>query len=48
MLSLYERDYKGVIPKNAYLILGNLVEGSLDSSRFGLVGKSDFLGKVVK
>jgi signal peptidase I len=48
MLSLYEQDYKGVIPKNAYLILGNLVEGSLDSSRFGLVDKSDFLGKVVK
>jgi signal peptidase I len=46
MLSLYEKDYKGVIPQNAYLILGNSTGGTLDSSRFGLVDKSDFLGKV--
>ncbi len=46
MLSLYERDYKGKIPKNAYLLLGNLTGGSLDSTRFGLVDKSDILGKV--
>jgi signal peptidase I len=48
MLSLYERDYKGEIPENAYLILGNQVGGTLDSSRFGLVGKDDILGKIVK
>jgi len=48
LLSLYERDYKGVIPQDAYLILGNLTSGSLDSTHFGLVGKSDILGKVVK
>lgn len=47
MLSLYEKDYEGVIPPNAYLIFGNLVGGSLDSSRFGLIGKNDLLGKVV-
>ena len=47
MLALYENDYKGVIPAGAYLILGNLASGSLDSSRFGLVSKSDILGKVV-
>lgn len=46
MLSLYEKDYKGIIPQNAYLILGNLSNGSLDSSRFGLIDKSDILGKV--
>ncbi len=46
MLSLYERDYKGIIPADAYLLLGNLASGSLDSSRFGLVGKQDILGKV--
>ncbi len=46
MLSLYERDYKGVIPENAYLILGNLASGSLDSTYFGLIDKSDILGKV--
>jgi signal peptidase I len=46
MLSLYINDYKGVIPENAYLILGNLTGGSLDSTRFGLIDKSDILGKV--
>lgn len=47
LLSLYEHDYKGIIPKNTYLILGNRVGGSLDSSRFGLIDKSDILGKIV-
>jgi signal peptidase I len=46
LLSLYEKDYKGIIPEDAYLILGNLPQGSLDSSHFGLVGKKDILGKV--
>jgi len=46
MLSLYERDYKGVIPADAYLILGNLSSGSIDSTYFGLIGKNDILGKV--
>lgn len=46
MLSLYEKDYKGVIPENAYLILGNLTCGSIDSARFGLIDKSGILGKV--
>ncbi|MDP3057559.1 MAG: signal peptidase I [bacterium] len=46
MLSLYERDYKGVIPENAYLLLGNLASGSLDGTHFGLIGKADILGKV--
>ena len=46
MLALYWQNYKGIIPENAYLLLGNLVSGSLDSSRFGLIDKSDILGKV--
>ena len=46
MLSLYEKDYKGRIPGNAYLLLGNLTGGSLDSTMFGLIDKSDILGKV--
>jgi signal peptidase I len=46
VLSLYERSYKGTIPEDAYLILGNLPYGSLDSSHFGFVGRKDFLGKV--
>lgn len=46
MLSLYERDYQGIIPENAYLLLGNKTDGSLDSTHFGLVDKSDILGKA--
>lgn len=48
MLSLYEKDYSGVIPQDAYLILGNSTGGSLDSTRFGLVGKNDILGKAIR
>jgi len=47
MLSLYERDYKGVIPQNTYLILGNLVSGTLDSTKFGLIDKGNILGRVI-
>src|SRR3989344_1011328 len=47
LLSLYENDYKNEIPEGTYLILGNISTGSLDSSRFGLVSASDFLGKVI-
>ena len=47
ILSLYIRDYKGVIPQNGYLILGDLPNGSLDSTTFGFIDKSDILGKVV-
>lgn len=46
MLSLYEVDYMGIIPANTYLILGNLISGSVDSSRFGLINKQGILGKV--
>jgi signal peptidase I len=46
MLSLYINDYKGIIPENTYLLLGNLANGSLDSTHFGLVDKSDILGKA--
>jgi len=46
MLSLYERDYQGKIPSEAFLVLGNKVSGTIDSSFFGLVDKSSILGKV--
>ena len=47
MILLYVDSYGGVIPENTYLILGNLVSGSLDSTRFGLVSGRDIMGKVV-
>jgi signal peptidase I len=46
MISLYIGSYKGVIPKKAYLILGNITAGTTDSTAFGLVGLADILGKV--
>jgi signal peptidase I len=46
MLKLYARDYP-VIPDKAYLLLGNLPEGTLDATRFGLVGLDSIIGKVV-
>lgn len=48
LLTLYEKDYGGFVPSTSYLILGELspTEGSLDSRRFGLIGKNDLIGKV--
>jgi signal peptidase I len=46
LLNLYVNDYHGVIPQGAYLIMGNLPNGTLDSSAFGLVAKGDIVGKV--
>jgi len=48
MLNLYARDNKGIIPEGAYLILGNMPSGSLDSTRFGFIGKSSIIAKVIK
>jgi len=45
MLQLYASDYP-IIPQNAYLVLGNKVEGTMDSTRFGLLGKDNIIGKV--
>jgi len=47
MLALYERGNNGVIPGNACLIMANLPGGSMDSTRFGLVGRADLLGRVL-
>lgn len=46
VFSLYIRDYQGVIPDNAYLVLGNLPEGTMDSSQFGLIDKASLIGRV--
>ena len=45
IIKLYEQSYQGIIPKDAFLILGNKT-GTTDSGRFGLAGKQDILGKV--
>lgn len=48
LLGQYVEDYNGIIPGGAYLLLGNMRFGSLDSSRFGLVSQNDILGKVME
>ena len=46
MLMLYQNDYEGLIPANGYLVLGNKVEGTIDSTRFGLIDRSNIIGYV--
>ena len=49
VLALYVRDYErsgGAIMGGGHLILGNTPSGSLDSTSFGLVTKSGFIGKM--
>ena len=48
MLALYARDYGGVIPPGAYLLLGDNSEGSLDSGRFGLAAREALVGKALR
>jgi signal peptidase I len=47
MLTLYANDYRGGIPPESYLLLGDLPEGTLDSSRIGLVSLHDIVGVVI-
>ncbi|NTW34382.1 MAG: signal peptidase I [Bacteroidetes bacterium] len=46
MLKLYTKDYP-IIPEGVYLLLGDKIEGSLDSSHFGLVNKNEIVAKIV-
>ncbi len=48
LLNLYVKDYQGKLPPDSYLIMGNEIAGSFDSTRMGFVGKDGFLGKVVR
>ena len=47
LMNLYINDYKGIIPEDSYLIMGNKI-GSIGSNRLGLVGKKGILGKLIK
>lgn len=48
MLKLYENDYQGIIPPHTYLLLGDQINGSIDAGFFGLVDRSDIIGKAEK
>jgi signal peptidase I len=47
MLELYVKDYP-VIPVDTYLLLGDKIDGSTDSTSFGLVSKKDIMAKIKK
>jgi len=47
MIGLYIRDYAGVVPEGAYLVLGNHATGSTDSTVFGLVSVGRIKGRVL-
>jgi signal peptidase I len=44
MISLYLRGTQGIIPTDAWLVMGDNPAGTDDSSRYGLVPRADFLG----
>jgi signal peptidase I len=46
ILQIYINDYP-IIPQNTYLLLGDKINGSLDSTRFGLVDISSIIGKAI-
>ena len=45
MIKLYAENYP-VIPEDTYLVLGNRPEGTLDSTRFGLIHGRQIIGRV--
>lgn len=47
ILAMYADSYQSTVPEGAYLIFGNVAEGSVDSTKFGLVGKQDIVGKII-
>jgi signal peptidase I len=47
MLALYVKDYP-IIPTDTYLLLGDKIDGSLDSTSFGLVSRKDIMARVQK
>lgn len=46
ILGVYQDQYKAVLPDNIYIILGDQVNGTLDSTKFGVVDSRDFLAKA--
>lgn len=48
MLGEYVRGFHGVIPPDAYLVLGDRATRTTDSRVFGLVAKGDLLGKLMR
>ncbi|MBL4712120.1 MAG: signal peptidase I [Gammaproteobacteria bacterium] len=43
MLLLYQRNYDGIVPPNSYIVLGDRPGGAIDSTRIGLIHRSDII-----
>ncbi len=48
LMQIYVRDYRGVIPADAYLLLGEVPSGTMDSTAIGLIGRNALIGRVQK
>src|SRR5258706_12657338 len=48
ILGLYARTNRGTVPRGAYLVLGEMPRGSVDSTEFGFLPEGEIIGKVVK
>ena len=46
MLSLYEKDFKGVMPKDTYFVFGTQPGGSLDSAKYGPITHAALMARV--
>ena len=46
LLSMYVKDYIGVVPAKAVLLLSNRSAGTIDSRSFGLVSTNDLVGRA--
>jgi len=44
--TLYVNQFHGVIPPKAYMLLGNIPGGALDSIRYGFISSSQLIGKI--
>lgn len=47
MLRLELKQTGGIIPRGKFFIMGNLVEGSYDTTHYGLVNRNNILAKVL-
>jgi len=48
VLQVYEQDFGDVMPPDTYFLMGEMPGGTLDSSRIGLISRSDIIGRVLE
>lgn len=45
-LKMYEDGFKGIVPADAYILLGNVPSGSIDSIFYGFIARRHLIGKI--